>query len=426
MNVKWRRMMAVESPVLTKPFWLLAGLAALGLLLSAYREVAGLGAASGLNDGYSWGMFKNFNVTTLTALGSGGFALGVLTFALNRRKYHTLMRTGLLTSILCYTAGMIVLAVDVGRPWNLLMMGNPFLWNPHSILFEVALCMTAYVMIALDFENLAPVLDRFEEPPFPPMVRGLATDAKRIVKAIYPYGLSLALTLPAMHQSSLGSLMLQSGPRVHPTWQTPWLPGLYLIMAFVLGLAFVDVVLMASCAVWKLPMDRQLLASLTEVVSWLAIVWLAVRFGDLIGRGQLGAALHLDYYGILFVAETLLIAVPAILLLREGTRLNPASSFVLLVALSIGGMVYRYAPTTLAFMPGPGYRYFPSVVELLISIGFISLAVVGYLFTVKQFPILPATLEMSLKANGNGAHISTNHTLTNHAPTNHAPKEQAA
>jgi Ni/Fe-hydrogenase subunit HybB-like protein len=59
-------------------------------------------------------------------------------------------------------------------------------------------------------------------------------------------------------------------------------------------------------------------------------------------------------------------------------------------------MVYRYAPTTLAFMPGSGYRYFPSVIELLISMGFMALGVIGYLFTVKNFPILPATLEMSL------------------------------
>jgi Ni/Fe-hydrogenase subunit HybB-like protein len=397
MSVHWRRTMAVDSPVLTRPFLVLAAFAALAILLSGYREYAGLGAASGLNDGYSWGMFKNFNVTVLTALGSGGFALGLLTFTLNRQKYHALMRTGLLTSILCYTAGMIVLGVDVGRPWNFLYMADPWVWNPHSILFEVALCMTAYVMIALDFENLAPLLDRFEKAPFPPLVHEFAKVGKRFVKAAYPYGLALALTLPALHQSSLGSLMLQSGPRVHPTWQTPWLPGLYLIMALVLGMAFVAVVLLASCAVWKLPIDNEILASLTNNVAWLAVIWLAVRFGDLAGRGRLISAFHPDFYGVLFMVETLLIAVPALLLLPLKTRLNPARSFVLLMALCIGGMLYRYAPTTLAFMPGPGYSYFPSVIELLICLGYICLGVMGYLFTVKNFAILPVTLEMSLQ-----------------------------
>jgi Ni/Fe-hydrogenase subunit HybB-like protein len=342
---------------------------------------------------------------------------------MNRRKYHTLLRTGLLTSILCYTAGMIALAVDVGRPWNLLFMGDPFVWNPHSILFEVALCMTAYVMICLDFENLAPLLDRLEERPFPEVVHNIARFARKFVKDAYPIGLALALTLPAMHQSSLGSLMIQSGPRVHATWQTPLLPALYLIMAFVLGLAFVDVVLMASCTAWKRPIDRELMSHLSDVVSWLGIFWLAVRFGDLFGRGQLGAALHLDYYGILFAVETLLIAVPVILLRWENMRLNLSRSFMLLVTLCIGGMIYRYAPTTLAFMPGPGYRYFPSVIELLISIGFMALGVVGYLFTVKNFPILPATLEMSL---ADEAMRERRHETRRHADQLQTQKEQAA
>jgi Ni/Fe-hydrogenase subunit HybB-like protein len=397
MNKCWRRMLAVSSPVLTPAFWLMAGIAGLGLVLCLWREVAGLAAATAMNDGYSWGMFKNFNVTTLTALGSGGYALGVLTYVLNRRKYHTLMRTALLTSILAYTVGMIALATDIGRPWNILHMADPFVWNPHSILFEVALCMSAYVMIALDFENLAPLLERLEEEPFPQVVRELAGYAKRFVKAIYPYGVALALALPTMHQSSLGSLMLVAGPRVHPLWQTPLLPLLYVMMAWVLGIAFVEAAVMASCAVWKRPLDMTIVESLTSLVSWSAIFWLAVRLGDLYGRGQIAAALKMDFYSRLFLVELALIAIPTLLLRIRSVRMDAARSFVALAVLMTGGMLYRYTPTTLAFQPGAGYRYFPSVTELLISLGFIALAVVGYLFTVKRFAILPATLEMSIR-----------------------------
>ena len=119
------------------------------------------------------------------------------------------MRTALLpASSPSYTVGMFALAVDIGRPWNILAMANPLFWNTHSILFEVALCMSAYVMIALDFENLAPLLERFEDDPFPVLVRELAVIAKKVVSAVYPFGVALALLLPSMHQSSLGSLML--------------------------------------------------------------------------------------------------------------------------------------------------------------------------------------------------------------------------
>ena len=78
------------------------------------------------------------------------------------------------------------------------------------------------------------------------------------------------------------------------------------------------------------------------------------------------------------------------------------------MVLILGGMLYRYTPTTIAFMPNPGYRYFPSLSEILISCGFIALAVVGYLFTVKRFAILPATYEMSIREGG-GKNLRTRH-----------------
>lgn len=398
MRVCWRRMVEIPGPLLTRPFWLMVGLAALGLCLCLYREIAGLHAVTALNDGYSWGLFKNFNVTTLTALGSGGYALALLTYVFNLGKFHPLMRTALLTSILAYTVGMLALAVDIGRPWNLFFMADPWVWNPHSILFEVAFCMTAYVMIALDFENLAPLLERLEGDPMPKLVRDVAGYAKRFVKKAYPYGVALALALPTMHQSSLGSLMLLGATRVHPLWQTRLLPLLYVAMAFILGTAFVELVLMASCAVWKRPIDRHMLASLSDIVSWTTVAWLAIRFTDILVRGQAGAVLRFDFYSWLFLAETSLIAVPALLLRSSELRLSPVKAFPLLYALTVGGMLYRYTPTTIAFRPGEGYVYFPSVAELAMSFGFIALAVVGYLFTVKHFAILPATLEMSVMA----------------------------
>jgi Ni/Fe-hydrogenase subunit HybB-like protein len=308
------------------------------------------------------------------------------------------MRTALLTSILSYTVGMIALAVDIGRPWNLFFMADPWAWNPHSILFEVAFCMTAYVMIALDFENLAPLLERLEGDNMPKLVQDVAGYAKRFVKAAYPFGVALALALPTMHQSSLGSLALLGGIRVHPLWQTPLLPLFYVIMAFVLGIACVELVLMAACAVWRRPLDRYMLADLSNIVSWTTLVWVVIRFADIAVRGQLAAAVSLDFYSLMFLTETSMIAVPALALRSLVLREDPPRAFTALGILTLGGLLYRYTPTTIAFRPGPGYHYFPSVPELLICIGFIALAMVGFLFTVKRFAILPATLEMSVLA----------------------------
>ena len=380
MTARWRRDAPVGGPLLTRSFWILSGFAAVALLLTAYRELAGLGAVTALNDGYSWGLFKNFNVTTLTALGSGGYAVGVLTWVLNRRRYHVILRTAVLTSLLGYGTGMLALGADVGRPWNFIRILDPRTWNRHSPLLEVAICMTAYFFLALDVENAPPVIEQ----------TGKGRWLANLIRRTYPFGIALAFVLPSMHQSSLGSLMMLSGPRVHPVWQTPLLPLLYLLMAYVLGFAFVALALMLSCLVWRRAMDLDLLAGLAGITSWMTLLWLAVRLGDLAARGQLGAAFSLNFYGAFFLAEFTLLAAPAAALRFRACRERADRLFLALFALLLGGVLYRYAPTTIAFFPGDRYSYFPSVAEILMSLGFTALGALGFLVAVKYFPILPA------------------------------------
>ena len=51
---------------------------------------------------------------------------------------------------------------------------------------------------------------------------------------------------------------------------------------------------------------------------------------------------------------------------------------------SLGGMVYRFSPTTLAFRPNPQALYFPATIEILVSLGFIAMGVAGFLVAVKR------------------------------------------
>ena len=61
------------------------------------------------------------------------------------------------------------------------------------------------------------------------------------VRKIYPFMIAGAYVMPMMHQSSLGALMLLSGHKRHILWQTPALPGFYLVQAGIVGMAFVMV-----------------------------------------------------------------------------------------------------------------------------------------------------------------------------------------
>jgi len=410
MSEHWERSLKVDEPVVTKPFIVLSVLVGIALILTVYREIMGLGYVTGLNDGYSWGMFKNFNVTTLTALGSAGYAVGVLTWLFNRRRYHILMRTSALISILAYTTGMLALTVDVGRPWNLLWIFWPGTWNRYSILLEVAVCMTAYVILALSSENIPAFVERWLDNPKSPVW------AKRpmrilfdIIRRTYPFIIGLAFILPSMHQSSLGALMMMAGPRVHPLWQTSLLPFLYLIMAYVLGFSAVIGILMVSCMIWKRPLDMVVLSRLGYITGLTAMVWLAFRVGDVAGRGALHYIFQFNSYSFFFLLEIILVSIPAWGLMRKDLRQNPTTLYGMLVILTVGGLMYRFFPTTIAFIPGDRYFYFPSLTELLMSGGYVALALIGYLYTVKRYNILPVPLSTWFKAQQESTHAHPAH-----------------
>jgi len=79
--------------------------------------------------------------------------------------------------------------------------------------------------------------------------------------------------------------------------------------------------------------------------------------------------------------------------LRRSVRTHdPQPMFIGYILSSAGGMIYRFAPTTLAFRPNPEALYFPATIEILVSLGFISLGVAGFLIAVKRLAILPAPL----------------------------------
>jgi Ni/Fe-hydrogenase subunit HybB-like protein len=386
---RWERAVPVYGmPVMTRPFQLLGALVIVALLFSAYRELAGLGPVSGMNDAFGWGIWKTFNIMVLTALGSGAFALGIAAYVFKRTKLHALMRVALLTSFLAYACGLMLLGIDAGRPWNFYWILFPWKWNLHSPLAEVAVCMSIYAMIPLAIENLPPFLERYYY--LRPAWRPLIKKTENWLHSWFPWIIGLAYMLPAMHQSSLGALMLLAGQRVHPLWQSPWLPFLYVWAAAFMAFGCVAGATMLCCLVWKRPLDMEVLDEAANITAWLGFGWSAWRVIDIIFRGQLHTAFVFDRFAGVFWFEMVMILGAAVLLRRSIKTHDVRAMWIGYVFVSLGGMVYRFSPTTLAFRPDPESLYFPAAIEVFMSLGFIALGVVGFLLAVKKLAILPA------------------------------------
>jgi len=388
---RWERNVPVYGfPVVNTSFLVLSALVLIAFILTGYRELAGLGPVSGMNDAYGWGIWKTFNVMVLTALGSGAFAVGIAAWVFRRKRLHSLMRMALLTSFLAYACGLLLLGIDAGRPWNFYWMVFPWRWNMHSPLAEVAICMSIYAMIPLAVENLPPLLERLWY--FDSRLRPGVEKAERRLHYFFPWIIAAAYLLPGMHQSSLGALMLLAGERVHPLWQTPWLPVLYLGAATFMSFGCVAGTTMLCCLVWHRDLDLEVLNEAALITQWMIWGWLALRSLDILFRGALPTAFAFDRFAGVFWLEVILTATGAWLLRTSLRKQELRPMFLGYILSSLGGMIYRFSPTTLAFRPNPESLYFPTTIEVLVSLGFIAMGVAGFLLIVKRLAILPAPL----------------------------------
>jgi len=386
----WHRNVQVfHSKLLTAPYLFWATLAVIGLTLSLGRFFTGLWF-TGMNDDYAWGVWKTFNVMTLTALGSGGLAVAFFCYVLGKKQSHSVMRAAVASSFLFYATGMLALSIDVGRPWNLYNMALPWTWNLRSSLFEVALCMTAYVVIFLLFENTTYLVDQAileSEGTW----RGRLRKWVPFMKKLYPWMVGGALLLPAMHQSSLGALMVIAGHKVHPLWQTQMLPAFYLIQAVICGFAAVLFILMSASLAWRRNLDVPVLSAMGKYMAWTSLVFVVARYVDVLVRGVVGQAFQANWYAALFHVENFLVLLPALALFNARLRSIPRVLFVTSILTGAGGVLYRFTPTTLAYRAGHPSVYFPKIAELLMCLGYIGLAVILFIWAAKRFAILPAT-----------------------------------
>ncbi|HLE89023.1 MAG TPA: Ni/Fe-hydrogenase cytochrome b subunit [Candidatus Limnocylindria bacterium] len=377
----------VGGPLFTRPFKVLAAFVALGIGVVVWRLVVGLGPTTALSDGYPWGLWISFDVLVGTALGCGGYAVAILVYVLNKGKYHALVRPAILTSALGYSLAGFAIVIDVGRWWNLWKVPVAWkLYNLSSVLLEVALCIMAYVAVL--WIELSPMfLERLQESG-PPRIRQMAGRVKGFLEKALLWIIALGLLLPTMHQSSLGALFLIAVTKLHPLWLTPWLPLLFLIS--VVGMGYAVVVFESTLATHFLRrrQEIEMLSGLSVAVVITTALYLFVRLYDLAYQEHLALAFSADLYAAFFWLEMALFVAPMVILASRRRRSNPGWLFFGAMLMLLAGGLYRFDTSLIAYNPGAQWSYFPSVPELLVTLGFLSLEIMAYVYLIKRFPIL--------------------------------------
>jgi Ni/Fe-hydrogenase subunit HybB-like protein len=376
----------IRGPILTRSVLALAVLCALALALIVWRFAAGLGATTALNDGYPWGLWIAFDVVTGTALACGGYALVLLVYVLNRGQYHPLMRSALVTSAFGYSIAGFSVLVDLGRPWMAWKLPLFWHWNLSSVLLEVSICIMTYTLVL--WIELAPAFLEQAQASRMSWLRALGKAWLPPLQKALVWVAAFGVLLPTMHQSGLGTLMLLSGPRLHPLWNTIMLPLLFLVSCIAMGFGMVVLESALSSRLLGRKPEIDMLAGLGAVIRPIVHLYLWMRLIDLVVRKQITELFAFDSYSIMALIEFGLFLGALALLREERQRRNMRTLFRAAMLMLLGGALYRFDVFLLAFQPGPEWSYFPSITETLITVGLVAGEVVGYILLIKRFPIL--------------------------------------
>lgn len=362
--------------IVTAPFLVLLVIFFIALIILTQRFVFGLGSVTNLNDGYPWGIWIAIDLIIGTALGCGGLVMALLVYILNRGEYHPLARAGLMTSLFGYTLGAFAVLIDLGRYWqghNILL---PWLWNTNSVLLETALCIFAYIIVlAIEF---SPAL--FER-------LGLKEARRRVHRVLFVFT-GLGVLLPMMHQSSMGTVVILLGHQLSPLWQSPMLTLNFLATAFTIGFAVVAFESVLSSVGFKRPFESRILAKLSGIMAWFTLAFVVIRLLDVIRIGALPLAFEPTVHALSFWIEMTMGVAAVLLLLPKSNRYSPRWVFLGASAMLINGALYRLNAYLIGYNPGGGWQYFPSMGEILVTLGIFSLEIMLYLALVKLLPVL--------------------------------------
>lgn len=355
-----------------------------------------------LNDLIPWGLWITIDLSSI-ALSAGAFLLCAAVYLLGLKRFQPLARTATFIGLIGYSMAVLCLMLDIGRPdrfWHALVF-----WNPHSVLWEVTMCVTLYLTVLLlesmpIFGNMSFIKERW--PNLSRQMTGLHHYA--------PYLAIVGLGLSMLHQSSLGATY--GVLKARPIWYRPDLSVLFMVSAMAGGPALTVLVSMLAARLNpRLRINDEILERVAYFISWVLIGYLYFRFWDAMsmtytyqpGRTE---GLQLLTKGPLafnfWIGEILLgIMIPIVLLQAKRFRQQPLIRMFAL-ALVVGGLVaYRWDVNMagqiimLTYLPqeiAARYtHYVPSLIEFLTGIGIVAYGMLAVTLGIRYLNIIDHT-----------------------------------
>jgi Ni/Fe-hydrogenase subunit HybB-like protein len=354
----------------------------LGLVLIVIRFWKGLGAVTNLSQEFPWGLWVGFDVVTGVAFAGGAYVVTFMVYILNMETYRPIVKATVLNGFLAYVFYAGALALDVGRPWNMI---NPIIGNAYgvsSVLFLVAWHFLLYMTAELI--EFSPVIANW---------LGMER-LQRVLKKLTLGAVIFGITLSTLHQSGLGALYLMTKGKVHPLWFTEFIPILFFVSSIFAGLSMVIFEGSISHRVFAHQLDAKHRTSHDRILIGLAKTCAGAMFVYLFLKVLVFVhEQHWEYLGTplggWYLLEVLgFVALPCALFLSAVRGMNLRTVRVAAVLTMLGIVLNRMNVTIIAFKWDAPDHYYPSWMEVEITLAIIFIEIWVFRWIVNRMAVL--------------------------------------
>jgi molybdopterin-containing oxidoreductase family membrane subunit len=387
---------------------ILGGIVLWGLYAAALCWIKGLNQTN-MNDSYGFALWIWADLAVI-AIGGGAFFTGLLRYVIGLDELKNIINFAVIVGFCCYCSAMLILAIDIGQP----LRGWFIFWhaNVHSMLTEVAFCLSLYLSV-LTIEYLPLVLEnrKMDEVPFFHNLSHTMHGAMAVFAATGAF-------LSCFHQGSLGGVtgVLFGRPFGYREgifiW--PWTFFLYTWSAAACGPCFT----MMTCKITEAITGKRLVKDnvydlLAKISGWMILTYIIAKIADTaywayVTSPSMGFTL-MDFYDkhplhhgiwILFLEIVVCGLIPALILVtKKGRSTKPL--FITAVTLAVIGVclnrwVMVMTPMAMPVMTFDSWvTYFPSWQELATTILPFAGGIMVVALSYRYLPVFPQERELN-------------------------------
>ena len=351
----------------------------LGIIILVIRFTKGLGAVTNLSQDFPWGIWKGFNVVTGVAFAGGAYIITFVVYVMRIEKYHPIVRITVLNGLLAYLFYAGALILELGRPWYIInpVIGNSFGYN--SVLFLVAWHFMLY-MIA-QFAEFSPVIAEWLG----------WRKVRKFMMALTLGAVIFGITLSTLHQSGLGALFLLAKSKIHPLWYTEFIPIFFFVSSIFAGLSMIIFEGTISRRVFKdqiepgshddivLGLGKGAAISMFVYYFFKALIFIHERHWSLIN----------DFWGFWYLVEVIGFVLIPCSMFAYGVRNRSLGIIRSAAVLALIGIILnRLNISIIAFNWNAAVRYYPSWMEIIVTLMVVLSQMWVFRWVVNRMPVL--------------------------------------